>query len=1441
MGLAVIILLVLRVVGGILQKNNISWADLSYHFPAGLTVEGIRAEPGQAFMLEMDHLEVEWSWGSLLRLRPAVTRLHAQSGHIRLHPGPDTTAGGNIRLPELSVSDVLFEDISFNLISENDSLRFHTERLWLSSAGTGDLITADSLQLFHASLLYAAVEKGGKTADKTVSDSLTTFNLGGIPGFEINALTLEQCELVLQQQQETQRIDHLELALTGWKSSELLNVGIHRFSFVYQDTLEVDLVLENGEVNRDFRAELNDLGIHVPGASLNIHHVSADLKEGAHGSLILAPSYLSMGRIRQLYAGIDSILHPDLPDTTRLRLQGDIALEGKTVALQSFQISVMDSTSLELKGSVYLKDAPLLDVQIHPLRSTRNNLVTLLAPQNYHRFYLWPHDILGKVTASGSLSDLGIYGSLDSREGVIQVESHVKSDFRGGSYFSLDIWSDSVYVNGITDLLPLTVPHGQVRFFLEMKSSGEEETTPLWITITSDHLYTFDQYVRDIFFSYYGDEDVDSMHVALNDTAVGLTVDLVTPAEGDGTTWFAGSVDRLAAGRFDPSLPRGSISTELKGTYLFEEEEAEVGVDLNSLKITSGDQDIYLPDTRLKMTNMGDRISVTGESDEGPFLTATTGTTFPEFGFPIPGWLGRWPDTEIQLSMMFHEGVVGFLTGTPGKLDLESFVLVKDSTRWNARITIPELSYGEEIVHNLEVELNSDLESLTGHLGISRLEGETYHVEGISAGLGYRENRYWLDLANGPTAFIGTNRIALLADVRDSSYLIRFNDTVPLILNEATWQVDVNRGVELDRQFRLKEGDLGVRSGASRLEAVTRGEEVTLKIDSLELEPLLSYLTAGELVDAWLDARASVSTSTLEAELEATVLAFNDAVPDPITIHLLGSRSGESLEASLEIIHADASARADVIKKEGPLEYALLLDRFDLAALRYLPGLPPDLEATGRITGRVSGSFGAEVSTDGYLIAEGIRLVPPMTGSPLRVDQDTLYLKNGEVLLHDFRIRDSRDQTMTLQGKIQYSPELYGSVRLRSEQFALLETRDRNAQLQGSLMARADLSVEGGMEKLMVTGNLETLPGASILYVSEESFSMVDASQIVTFMDLDTANGAMVRPPRSNSINIQWNVDLQVNESTFEILLDEITQEYIRIVSQGVLNLRSGNDHAPMVFGSVTSTDGHAFISPPAIPDLDLVVEKATIRWNGLLDEPVISFRGYKWVKGLTSGLTQGLEDNGQLVDYKVYVLLDHVTLSEFDLEFDLEVEDSEAQIVLASLPKDTRQAYALNLLVFGRIGTEKIEGNAMLANQVTRKLNELSRRNLKNTGLNFSSANYTDRSDGINERERTDLNYSLSRGFLNNRLSVSVGGSVGFYMDDLTVLPPSNLIGDLELSYRLSDHPTLILKGTRQNVYEGIIDGMVTEESVGLTFQKSYPTFPLFQGTHGKPREQAE
>lgn len=1429
--LIVIILVAVRILGGVLQRNNISWSSLTYHFPGALTIEGITAAPNESFRLELDHLEVAWSWGSLLRGRPSVTMMLAQNGTIIVHTRQDTTARNPFHLPRLSLKNIDVEDIHFSLCSGSDSIHYQMERLRLSSATTGDRILVDTLQLSRASLMIARAESDDGAVAEGASDSGTPLSLEGIPGFEIGYLGLEQCRAEIRQDADRQRIDRLNLVFTGWKSSEMLNVKVNRFGFLYQDTLEVELVLENGEVNREFHADLSDLGIAIPGAALNIKQASADLQEGTRGTIALGPSYMTMGRIRQLYPGIDSILHPALPDSTRIRLQGGVELESKRLALHSLLVRVMDSTSMDINGNVVLDEGPVLDLQVRPFTSTRGNLLTLLTPQNYHRFYLWPHDIDGEITAEGTLGDLGIYGTLDSREGLILAESHVKSESTGEFYFSLDIWSDSVFVNGITPLLPMSVPHGQVRFFLEMKRSGADEETPLWITITSDHLYTFDQYIHNILFSYYGDERIDSMHASINDTVVDLLADLVTPGEGDGTTRFDGRINHLFANRLIPSLPEGYVSTTLKGSYLFGEQTSDVGLELKGLRIVGDEGQVTFPDSRLQMFGEGDRMSVRGETEEGPFLTASTGTAFPDFSQPIPEWLNRWPETDVQLHLLLKEELITMLTGTPGRLELETFSVVKDSTRWNARAVIPQITYGEQSLQHLELDLLSDRKTLSGQLAIDAFENPSISVEEISTDLGYLDNQYWFEIRNESSELIGANRLSLLVDASDSTYLVRFNDSVPLLINSDPWQVGVNRGVELDEGFRLMAGDLGIRHGVSSLEAATNGKTVTLRIDSMELKPLLSYLTDGEVVKGTLNAKARLNTPGMDVSWDARVVAFNELVPDPAEIEIRGLRTGEALEALIDFHHMDASAHAEVSKREGPLSYVLNLDRFDLDALRYLPSLPPDLEVSGRLSGEARGILGEQITADGYIVTEELRIVPPMTGSPLTLDHDTLIMKNGEVILDDFTVIDSRGEALTLKGVVRYSPDLYGSIHLHSDKFALLQNQDRDARLQGTLYALADLLVEGGTEELKVSGNLQTLPGADVRYISEKSFTMVDASQTVTFMDLDEEESTLIRTPSKQRLKIDWNVDLQVNESSFEILLDEITQQFIRIVSHGTLNMRSGTGSTPMIFGSVTSSSGHAFISPPVVPDLDLVVEDATIRWEGLLDEPIISFRGYKLVKGLTSGLTQLPEESGQLVDYKVYVILDKVTLSEFDLQFDLEVEDSEGQILLASLPKDTRQAYALNLLVFGRIGTEKIKGNDVLARQVTQKLNEISRRNLKNTGLNFYSANYTDRSDGINERERTDVSYTLSRGFLNNRLSVSVGGSVGFYMDDMTVLPPSNLIGDLELSYRLSDNPTLILKGTRNNVYEGIIDGLVTQESVGLTFQKSYPTFPLFQG----------
>jgi hypothetical protein len=383
-----------------------------------------------------------------------------------------------------------------------------------------------------------------------------------------------------------------------------------------------------------------------------------------------------------------------------------------------------------------------------------------------------------------------------------------------------------------------------------------------------------------------------------------------------------------------------------------------------------------------------------------------------------------------------------------------------------------------------------------------------------------------------------------------------------------------------------------------------------------------------------------------------------------------------------------------------------------------------------------------------------------------------------------------------------------------------------------------DIMVEGDPGNTRVSGTIKTVPGGNVQYTSQKNFKKVDASDIVTFMDLDAEKDDSYLYQQSSDFALDLNVGIGIEETRVEILLNEIDQEYIEILGSGNLSLRTGLDDQPLIYGEITSGSGRAFIKPSPLPDMDLVIEDATVRWSGRIDEPVVSFRGYKTVRGPARGFSSEFSERNDLVDYRIIVVLDQATLSEFDLEFDLSAEDSQIQTYLASQPSETREFYAINLLVFGRVGAEKLQGNSMLANQVTRKLNELARRNLKNTGIQFSSETYKIGSDGLTDRSRTDLNYAISRGFLNNRLNIKVGGSVGINSDDMTEVPPSDLIGNLEIDYIISRDPSIILKGTRKDVYEGIIDGIVTEESIGISFQKSYPTIKeMFR----KEQEEAE
>ena len=199
-------------------------------------------------------------------------------------------------------------------------------------------------------------------------------------------------------------------------------------------------------------------------------------------------------------------------------------------------------------------------------------------------------------------------------------------------------------------------------------------------------------------------------------------------------------------------------------------------------------------------------------------------------------------------------------------------------------------------------------------------------------------------------------------------------------------------------------------------------------------------------------------------------MASNELVPEPVLVGISGKMSQDGISAHLDISQDDLSAQANVRKTGDKVDYAAVLNKVDLGLLHLLPAWPGDFDVSGRISGKAWGSIGTTISNRGYLVTEEVILKPPLTYSPIRLEHDTLMLKDSLILLKDFRIKDYLDEELLVAGSLQYSPDLKFDLSLKSEQFALLQSGENESQIQGDLNLSADLHLEGGREEVFISG-----------------------------------------------------------------------------------------------------------------------------------------------------------------------------------------------------------------------------------------------------------------------------------------------------------------------------------------------------------------------------------
>jgi hypothetical protein len=276
------------------------------------------------------------------------------------------------------------------------------------------------------------------------------------------------------------------------------------------------------------------------------------------------------------------------------------------------------------------------------------------------------------------------------------------------------------------------------------------------------------------------------------------------------------------------------------------------------------------------------------------------------------------------------------------------------------------------------------------------------------------------------------------------------------------------------------------------------------------------------------------------------------------------------------------------------------------------------------------------------------------------------------------------------------------------------------------------------------------------------------------------------------------------------------------MTARGDFLLKTGSTDEPFFFGSLKSNEGNIVYDAPMVSDVDLQIENLLVTWNGELSRPRLTFLGSELFRIVPKGVP-GMTNTTSTVPVTVLVKVKDKPISDFELAFDLNSTDAKMKSWIQSLPEDTREESAINLLLFGSLnfgGT----GSSGYMQSIAAKMNELSRRNIKSADLTF----YTE-SENVSEttsETKEKLGYNISRGLFNKNVKVSFGGTLDFGNSPQATDKKSSALTNLQLEYILSQSPDVSLTLAQKTIYDGIINGEVGESSIGVTYLKRFRNF---------------
>jgi translocation and assembly module TamB len=979
------------------------------------------------------------------------------------------------------------------------------------------------------------------------------------------------------------------------------------------------------------------------------------------------------------------------------------------------------------------------------------------------------------------------------------------------------------------------------------------------------------------------------LHSAINNTAVHFelqaTADLAKKFPALQLDWNIDTVDLLALHLVKDTLQfKGHVNAKFDDTN---PDSLQGTLKIAGLNLLKGNQRIATDSISLDASRDGDIEDIRLHSEmadidwKGRYKLTETGTalehtinnyyhlaSYKDTAFTAQDWT---MDIHLRTSPLVLSFVPS-LNGTDtigGHLSFNS-----DRNDLQLGLRAPRIVYGSQFFHAVDISAAAGDSALSYGITMNDGHGSGFLLYKTSVS-GTVENNHLLTTVllkdqKGKDRF----RLAGQLDAEDNgAQRFAFNPD-SLLLNYERWQVSRDNFIQYDSTGVIAH-NFTISNNGDSLSLNTKGTTGTAPLEVRFADFKLSTISRlanqdSVIADGTLNGTAEVTNLTTSpaftSDLKVTNLSYKIDTLGDLTIKVNNKKANAlTAELGLQGKNNDIAISGDYHTDSGKMDLKLDLRRVNLAAFSHsVVGVIDNMK--GYLTGQFTlvGTMD-KPTVRGNLYFDSTVVTPTISGETLDVSNDRIAFDEDGFNFSQFTLRDSAGNKLVLDGNVFTKDyHTYGfDISLNAQNFRMVNAPESSTrQFYGQLNLDAAINLEGKLDAPKVDGSIRVNKKTNFFYVLPGDDPVVgDRIGVVRFVDHRTGDTlvdkkALALKTRNTEIK---GLDVSLNlltdtSAVLNVVIDPRSGDALSVRGRSNLVFQLEKSGKMDLTGSYEVNGGFYSLSLSVLKRKFSIEPGSVITWTGDPTLATVNLNAtytqltpsIDLVSNVASSYTPADRARFQeklpfLVTLKLQGDLLKPTIT-FDISLPTTIltlyPDVDQRLTqLRNQPSDmNEQVFALLLL--GRfVGEDPLtsdEGGGSTvgdlafssASQIlTSQMDQVAASLIKQVDIHFDLNNQQDYSTGT-LISYTELDVTLAKQLMQDRLRVSVGSSFDVDGKGAPKQQSSNFAGDVQAAYKLSNDGRYLVRVYRQNQYEVEIAAQVIETGVGFIFTFNYDKF---------------